>query len=109
MFGRGNLRLVKKKEIRIPLLHLDSQIFQIFLGPFTLFAPDNLIFNNSLIFNYYLIFFRCAPDWESSEHTVYTIYWFLAGFLLPLAIILFSSVQTLHHLRKVTTKQDKTG
>ena len=49
------------------------------------------------------IFFfnRCAPDWESSEHTVYTIYWFLAGFLIPLAVILFSSAQTLHHLRKV--------
>ena len=46
-------------------------------------------------------FFSCAPDWESSEHTIYTIYWFLAGFLCPLSVIMFSSAQTLHHLRKV--------
>jgi hypothetical protein len=45
----------------------------------------------------------CAPDWESRDHTVYTIYWFLAGFLFPLSVILYTSGKTLFHLRHVST------
>jgi hypothetical protein len=44
----------------------------------------------------------CAPAWQSIEHTGYTIYWFWAGFLIPLAIILVTSALTLRHLKEVT-------
>ena len=45
---------------------------------------------------------RCAPDWESNNHVVYTIYWLCAGFLFPLVVILYSSIATILHLKDVS-------
>ena len=50
-----------------------------------------------------LIFFnRCAPDWESNNHLVYTWYWVGVGFLAPLSAILYSSYRTVYILRERT-------
>ena len=45
--------------------------------------------------------FRCAPDWESNQHLLYTWYWTIFGFLAPLFVILYTSYKTILHLRKV--------
>ena len=49
------------------------------------------------------LIFRCAPDWESNQHLAYTIYWLLAGFLIPLFVILYCSGKTIFLLKKVST------
>ena len=45
--------------------------------------------------------YRCAPDWESNNHLAYTWYWLIMGFLVPLIVIFFSSIQTVICLKKV--------
>ena len=47
-------------------------------------------------------YFRCAPDWESNKHIVYTIYWLVTGFLIPLFVILYSSYKTTRQMRNQT-------
>lgn len=43
----------------------------------------------------------CAPDWESNQHLVYTLYWTVGGFLAPLVVITVSSFLTVKALKKV--------
>ena len=45
--------------------------------------------------------FRCAPAWESSKYIVYTWYWLIMGFLLPLVIIIYANFKTVQCLKKV--------
>ena len=45
--------------------------------------------------------FRCAPAWESSDYIVYTWYWLIMGFLLPLVIIIYANFKTVQCLKKV--------
>ena len=45
--------------------------------------------------------FRCAPAWESSKYIIYTWYWLIMGFLLPLIIIIYASFKTVQCLKKV--------
>ena len=45
--------------------------------------------------------FRCAPAWESSNYIVYTWYWLIMGFLLPLVIIIYANFKTVQCLKKV--------
>ena len=45
--------------------------------------------------------FRCAPAWESSKYIIYTWYWLIMGFLLPLVIIIYANFKTVQCLKKV--------
>ena len=45
--------------------------------------------------------FRCAPAWESSKYIIYTWYWLVMGFLLPLVIIIYANFKTVQCLKKV--------
>ena len=45
--------------------------------------------------------FRCAPAWESSDHIVYTWYWLIMGFILPLLIIIYANFKTVQCIKKV--------
>ena len=49
---------------------------------------------------------RCAPDWESNDHIVYTVIWLFIGFLIPLSVIIYSSISTVIHMRKVSITND---
>ena len=64
--------------------------------------PTKKVANDSFFF----LFLRCAPDWESNKHIVYTFYWLVTGFLGPLAIIIFSSCKTIIQMKKVRKKQE---
>ena len=48
-----------------------------------------------------MIHFRCAPGWELKEELPYTLYWMLFGFLIPLTVIIASSVKTIRRLKEV--------
>jgi len=48
----------------------------------------------------------CAPDWESNEHVAYTWYWLILGFLLPLVVIVYSSVKTVICLKKISNSSN---
>ena len=45
--------------------------------------------------------FRCAPAWESSKYIIYTWYWLVMGFLLPLVINIYANFKTVQCLKKV--------
>lgn len=45
----------------------------------------------------------CAPDWESNKHLLYTWYWTIFGFLVPLFIILITSYKTIAQMKRVIT------
>ena len=61
---------------------------------------------NYFLKNYFLKLFisydfRCAPAWESSKYIIYTWYWLIMGFLLPLVIIIYANFKTVQCLKKV--------
>ena len=53
------------------------------------------------IFSVVFVSNRCAPGWQSNNYVVYTMYWLIVGFLLPLGFILLSSCKIVIHLVKV--------
>ena len=47
------------------------------------------------------MFLSCAPDWESNRHFWYTVWWYIVGFLAPLAVIIWTSVKTIKTIASV--------
>ena len=45
--------------------------------------------------------FSCAPAWEDPANISYTWYLMIIGFILPLIIILYTSLNVIYNLHKV--------
>lgn len=56
--------------------------------------PVNTLFSHDPLF-------RCAPDWQSGNHQVYTILWLFFGFLFPFGVIVYSSYKTMVYSSQV--------
>ena len=51
----------------------------------------------------------CAPDWESPDNLDYTIFLFVLGFILPMSVILVTSVRVRLTLKNNSSRADNLG
>ena len=51
----------------------------------------------------------CAPDWESPDNLDYTIFLFVLGFIIPMLVILVTSVRVTLTLRNNSSRAHNAG
>ena len=51
----------------------------------------------------------CAPDWESPDNLNYTIFLFVLGFIVPMLVILVTSIRVTLTLKNNSSRANNAG